>query len=83
MKKIYANPRCACCCGTGVTFDSVPYGSTYVSMPAEVCECCLEWNVEEGNITWEEVDDNEFELVEVDPRYLEDVDSLPGGIDYY
>jgi hypothetical protein len=39
--------------------------------------------VEEGNITWEEVDANEFELASEDPRYLEDVDSLPGGIDYY
>ena len=83
MKKIYANPRCPCCHGSGVVFDSVPYGDTWVSMPAELCDCCIEWNYLEGNLSEEEWDANDFELVGCNPLFLEDVDSLPGGIDYY
>lgn len=82
MKKILANPRCVCCQGTGEVNDFVPWGDTYVSMPS-VCECCIEWNYLEGNLSEEEWDANDFELVGEDPRFLEDVDSLPGGHDDY
>jgi hypothetical protein len=42
------NPDCKYCHGTGMTFDSVPYGMGHVQMPS-TCDCVLEQLTEAQN----------------------------------
>ena len=68
MNEPKPNPDCSYCHGTGTVYDSVPYGSTNVSMPSE-CECmyddeyghecpiCQGWGE-----CWETVNDKTYQV---------------------
>lgn len=43
IETIKPNPLCRLCGGSGeVATGTVPYGSTYVSLPPDYCDCVLE-----------------------------------------
>lgn len=80
MIEIKANPECKWCHGEGVVYDSVPYGDTTAQFPT-TCEACIEWNIEQGLIDEEDIDDVELWPSE-DPRY-DECEARPGGVDWF
>lgn len=50
---VKGDPNCVYCRGSGIVYDMVPYGSTYVRMPSD-CECIqdqLDELESESNVT--------------------------------
>ena len=62
MKTVHAREDCRDCHGSGTVYDYVPYGATSVPMPSD-CEACALAALERGDLTEEEFDSGDYELV--------------------
>ena len=75
---ITAYTDCPECLGSGMVYNTVPYGDTYVKKSL-VCDTCISRAIAEGTISVEEAD---FVEVQSNPDWPFDCDEdqLPGRI---